>query len=763
MSSKYWKDKENGKDTAGVAELNKAFDGIAEDIEDIKENGESGELTSRSVFYSLKLTAQVQNDDGTWTYVFDNSENKLNLTNHDKDKYDQGERAYQLIVNNDYAFHRIILTGITENEDTVEATHTSEWHIDLGALINVTPDKEHYIILKDNIGAPCGNYEIASDEKTMNSSVDGMAYGDGATATGLGASALAHSTFVSGEGNVATIRRGTAIGGEMNASFGYGATAMGVYNTATSVASLATGSYGIASGWGSANFGSADNYYNMYKENGEIKSFDEMYADFQDEKTRTKMCIAQTSSTLVGGKKNLAGAVGSTVLGNQNVSMPKAEWSLTLGGKNINRVPNSLVLGVGTDNTDGLINVSNKFKVKDNGDVEANYFYGTGNNMNVYTELADEDCMYLPVGNYEFASYSSDQISANTSQNGAVIGLSKVIDYTDKSTYWHSEFASKDGSVYPNPALSEDFQYVIAIEPTTLDVGISNADPSSYTPLAIRFYPRQENGNLNTRTWWKKVKIKATFSEGYTTEKTFSISESDFKTDDYGYYYDFIMGSPSTFGALSISVNKIEITIYETANATSAYPYGTYACAQGIRIGHVEAVKLPKKPVEYDGRLGTMTTLTNMLKDGAYYSAEDVKRLVDGSLSALNDKIAEGGTGTGTFTISGNEIYNADGIKISSRFKSEAGTEQGASIVLGEGANGTVELNGYYILVGDDYGSGVSLCCAGDMGKMYDVVEKYTDGRPQTVFSVICELAEAIDALEERLAALESTAAAKEE
>lgn len=714
MSSKYWTDKTNGKDNADVSELNTAFDTIASDIEDIKENSGSGGLASKSVFYSLKFLSQNQNDDGSWTYVFDNSENKLNFADSDTDKYEQGGRDYQLIVNNNETFYRIILSDVTENESTVEATVSAEWHIDLSALADVIPDKEHYIILKNNIGVPYGNYAISSDEKTLNSSVEGVAYGDGATATGLGTSALAHSTFASGEGNVATRRRASAIGGEGNASFGYGSTALGVYNTVYSTSALATGTYGIAVNDKSANLGFAQGYYNIYNENGELKSVDEIYEDFQDDDTRNKMSIAYGDTSLVGGAKNVAGAAGSVVFGNQNFSTKEATWSLTLGGKNINRVPNSLVLGTGTDNTDSLINVSNRFKVNPGGDVTANYIYGVGNNINVYQEVSSEKYSYLPVSDFAFSSYSSSEISANTSQGN--IGIAKVIDYTDNSTYWHSAYSVKDGVPYPDPALSSDFQYTITIA-SPFDVPRSNIDSSNYMPTVIRYYPRQEKGNLDTNTWWKKVKIRTTIGSAVgdtTVEQTFSISRADFKSDAYGYYYDYVLSTGATFPATYNQVSKIEIIIYETANATSDYPYGTYACAQGIRIGYVDAVKLPEKPIEYDGRLGTMTVLTNTLKDGAYYSADDVKSIVD----AILDTKKSFSSSTSLAFVAGNE---------NSGYLAEIDLNP-------DGSSGNINVSARNVVLKDAANNSVNLYDYGSLSDMSDLLVKYdTD----TVLGVI--------------------------
>lgn len=642
MSNKYWTDKRNGIDDANVEELNIAFDAIAQDIQD---KGTSIKANNDSVFYSLKLIGQAKNTDGTYRYTFDNSEKKLNFTDSDSEHYYQGDRAYQLIVNNNDTFYRIILTGLDENENTVVATLDEEWFIDLGALLNVTPDTEHYIIAKNNIGIPFGNYAIESDDVSFNAAVGGMTYHDGATAIGLGSSALAHSTFVSGEGGIATKRRGSVIGGEGNASFGYGGTSMGVYTTANNCASLATGQYGIAQGWDSSNFGQAAGYYNIYNENGELKTFEEVFEDFHDTEKRKKMSIAYAQSSIVGGNNNVAGGIGSTVLGLTNVSTPEASWSLTLGGGNVNRVPDSLVLGTYVDNKDALINVSGKFKVLPTGVVSAPSYNGEGNALIATPTVVNEEYRLHAMEEIAFDdlyAYDASNLVTNT-DNGTTV--KNVLNYTDKNTYWHSKFRMKDGAPYPDPALAEDFQYVITFNNLSID-GYYN-DEKDIPSIVVRFYPRQENGNLDTKTWWKRTKVKATMKapdrKTYEFENEFNLSADDFviDTETDSYYYDFIIDTSalpsSPVGSFQIS--KVEIIIYETANANKEYPYGTYACAQGLRIGTVKTMKLKKKPLTTDNTLGTVSGLVKGLKDCAYWGIDDINTIVKSSLETPKEEI----------------------------------------------------------------------------------------------------------------------------
>lgn len=642
MSNKYWNDKRDGIDYASASDLNIAFDAIAQDIQN---KGTSIKANNDSVFYSLKLIGQEKNEDGTCRYTFDNSEKKLNFTDSDAEHYEQGDRAYQLIVNNNDTFYRIILTGIDENENTVVATLDEEWFIDLSALLNVTPDTEHYIIVKNNIGVPFGNYAIESEDVSFNASVGGMTYHDGATAVGLGSTALAHSTFVSGEGGIATKRRGSVIGGEGNASFGYGGTAMGVYTTVNNVASIATGQYGIAQGWNSSNFGQAAGYYNIYKENGELKTFEEVLEDFRDAEKRRKMSIAYGQSSIVGGNNNVAGGVGSVVLGIANVSTPEASWSLTMGGDNINRVADSLVLGTHVDNKDALINVSGKFKVMPTGAVNALSYNGEGSALIATPTVLNEEYRLRPIEEITFVDlygYDASNLVANT-DNGTTVKY--VLNYADKDTYWHSKFGMKDGAPYPNPALSEDFRYTVTFNNLNMD-GYYN-DEKDIPSIVVRFYPRQEKGNLDTRTWWKRAKIKATMKapdqKNYEFENEFNLTADDFVIDTEidSYYYDFILDTSalpsSPVGGFQIS--KVEIVIYETANANKEYPYGTYACAQGLRIGTVKTMKLKKKPLTTDNALGTVSGLVKGLKDGAYWDIDDINAIVQSNAGAPKEEI----------------------------------------------------------------------------------------------------------------------------
>lgn len=619
-----------------------------------------------SQFKSLKLIKQVVGADGNYTFTFDNSGTKLNFKDSDNNKYNQGSRPYCLIANNDDIYYTMMVTSVNEFDSEITIVVAKDQAVNLAALVNVTPDANHYIIIKNNIGVPFGNYIIKSNDRVFNTGLDCYSYGDGSITSGVGSAAVAPFGVALGEGNYVAVRRGAAVSGENNFVFNWASTSFGAYNRIYGGASNAFGQNASILAYGGMNFGFGNGYYNPRKEDGTFKTAAEIKAEadtLDSSKIAPNVNVGMHST--IFGSKNIAGGLFSIVGGAKNYSDDKAAYSLTFGNNNTNEGSHSLVLGDSNINkisgaivngnglnNDGITennmlylgDKNNNFKVTVNGWVQpSGYYIGKGGHITTDISTTDsvsaspnvelEDLTFKELTNTD---YTNGNLSTNTENNAgkAEYGLLGAIDYSNKNTFWHSKFKVVDGNPVPNPKLTDNNPYTISLK-------VDSAMTKNFKgQLVIRFYPR-ENQDASTGTWSVNpgnyptdVQIKignqtATFN-GLTVKDYSSIDEEA----NNSFYHDFVV----PFDGSLTENSEIVFEILKVPNTSEEYPNGKFACAQGIRFGY-STYEIVTKPDINTNTLHNTAKKVSEINDGAYYSTEQLLRLIKSNTSSVPGNI----------------------------------------------------------------------------------------------------------------------------
>lgn len=593
-----------------------------------------------SSFESLKLKAQtLSTAEEDTTYVFYNDEKKLNwVEDGNPAQYDMSARPLQLLISmgattDDQFFHRIIVKSVVENDTEIHVTVASNWALNLEQLIGKTPDELNYIILRNNVGTPFGNYKISNNNKQVaNLSLDGRTYHNGAVALGQGTLSIAPFALTSGQANTVAIRRGTALGGEYNSIFKWAGTAFGAWNNVYGGVAFAGGSYANIIGYGAVNFGGGKTSYNVRNRDGSFKSLEQIIAE-KDLDENLVPNINYGTWNFNAGYGNIAGAHFSAVFGYKNTTTANATNSLVVGERNINNVKSAIVTGYGITNTDSLLNINNVFKVLPDGVNIAKSYQGEGSKINIAKVVEANPSIELE--NLIFKTltvddYTNGNLTTNTEQSPGSVnyGLKAVIDYSSKTTFWHSKYDVIDGQPVPNPQLTNDNPYTISLK-------VDAEMVKTFTgQLVIRFYPR-ENQDATTGVWSVNsgnypVNVRIRIGEQSATFDNLTIkdySNIDTEAND-SFYHDFIV----PFDGVLTEGSEISFDILKVPSVSTEYPNGKFACAQGIRFGYSNYSTITKPDVDVS-TVGNIASKINKINDGAYYSTEQLLMMVKANTS----------------------------------------------------------------------------------------------------------------------------------
>lgn len=626
-----------------------------------------------SSFESLKLKSQTLSTAAEdTTYIFYNDEKKLNwLEDGNPAQYDMSARPLQLLISmgattDDQFFHRIIVKSVVENDTEIRITVASHWALNLEQLIGKTPDELNYIILRNNVGTPFGNYKISNNKQVANLSLDGKTYHNGAVALGQGTLSIAPFTLTSGQANTAAIRRSTALGGEYNSIFKWAGTAFGVWNNVYGGVAFAGGSYANIIGYGAVNFGGGKTSYNVKNRDGSFKSLEQIIAE-KDLDENLVPNINYGTWNFNAGYGNIAGANFSAVFGYKNTTTANATSSLVVGERNINNVKSAIVTGYGITNTDSLLNINNVFKVLPDGVNIAKSYQGEGSKINIAKVVEANPSVEpenLTFKTLTIDDYTNGNLTTNTEQSPGNVnyGLKAVIDYSSKTTFWHNKYDVIDGTPVPNPQLTDDNPYTISLK---VDAEMIKTFTGQ---LIIRFYPREQQ-DATTGVWSiipgifpVDVRIRiggqsATFNN--LTTKDYSNIDTEANNS---FYRDFIV----PFDGVLTEGSEINFDILKVSSVSAEYPNGKFACAQGIRFGYSNYSTVTKPDIDVS-TVGNIASKINKINDGAYYSTKQLLMMIKANTPSIPENIVttdKANVVNGYAALDANKNINVAGMKI---------------------------------------------------------------------------------------------------
>lgn len=597
-----------------------------------------------SSFESLKLKAQTLSTAAEdTTYIFYNDEKKLNwVEDGNPAQYEMSPRPLQLLISigataDEQLFHRIIVKSVVENDTEIRITVASHWALNLEQLVGKTPDKLNYIILRNNVGTPFGNYKVFDNNKQVaNLSLNGKTYQDGAIALGQGALSIAPFALTGGQANAVTVRRGTALSGEQNNVFNWASTAFGAWNNVFGGLSFAAGTCANVLAYGAMNFGGGLGYFNPRNKDGSMKSLEQIISESRTDPGLIPN-INYGQHSFVGGYGNIAGAHYSTVFGSRNTIDADGINSLVIGTNNINKVANSLVFGDGVTNTDSLLNINSVFKVLPDGANIAKSYQGEGSKINV-AKVVEANPSVEPK-NITFKTltvddYTNGNLTTNTEKNPGSVnyGLEGVIDYSSKTTFWHNNYDVIDGTSVPNPQLTDDNPYMISLK---VDAEMVKTFTNQ---LVIRFYPREQQ-DTTTGAWSiTDFPVNVRIRVGEQSAIFNNLTAKDYSNIDTeansSFYHDFMV----PFDGVLTEGSVISFDILKVPSVSAEYPNGKFACAQGIRFGYSNYSTVTKPDVDVS-TVGNIASKVNNISDGAYYSTKQLLMMIKANTPSIPENI----------------------------------------------------------------------------------------------------------------------------
>lgn len=394
--------------------------------------------------------------------------------------------------------------------------------------------------------------------------------------------------------------------------------------------------------------------------------------------------------TIVLGTAHNVEVSGAFVAGYQCTIKSTANNSFTLGKNCWVEAPNSyalgerifinqdgqIVFGKYNDNNSSAIFVigngtasdrKNIFEVFNTGKVVASSYQGEGSKINI-AEVVEANPSVEPE-NLTFKTltiddYTNGNLTTNTEQSPGSVnyGLKAVIDYSSKTTFWHSKYDVIDGQPVPNPLLTDDNPYTISLK---VDAEMIKTFTGQ---LIIRFYPREQQ-DATTGVWSINsgnfpVDVRIRVGEQSATFNNLTIKDySNIDTEaNNSFYHDFIV----PFDGVLAEGSEISFDILKVPSVSAEYPNGKFACAQGIRFGYSNYSTVTKPDVDVS-TVGNIASKINKINDGAYYSTKQLLMTIKANTPSIPENIVttdKANVANGYAALDANKNINVVGMKI---------------------------------------------------------------------------------------------------
>ena len=366
--------------------------------------------------------------------------------------------------------------------------------------------------------------------------------------------------------------------------------------------------------------------------------------------------------TIVLGTAHNVEASGAFVVGYQCTIKPTAKNSFTLGKNCWIEAPNSyalgerifinqdgqIVFGKYNDNNSSAIFVigngtasdrKNIFEVFNTGKVAASSYQGEGSKIDIAKVVEANPSVEpenLTFKTLTIDDYTNGNLTTNTEQGPGSVnyGLKAVIDYSSKTTFWHSKYDVIDGQPVPNPLLTDDNPYMISLK-------VDAEMVKTFTDqLIIRFYPR-ENQDATTGVWSINpgnfpVNVRIRIGGQSATFNNLTIKDySNIDTEaNNSFYHDFIV----PFDGVLTEGSEISFDILKVPSVSAEYPNGKFACAQGIRFGYSNYSTVTKPDVDVS-TVGNIASKVNKINDGAYYSTKQLLMMIKANTPSIPENV----------------------------------------------------------------------------------------------------------------------------
>ena len=366
--------------------------------------------------------------------------------------------------------------------------------------------------------------------------------------------------------------------------------------------------------------------------------------------------------TIVLGTAHNVEASGAFVVGYQCTIKPTAKNSFTLGKNCWIEAPNSyalgerifinqdgqIVFGKYNDNNSSAIFVigngtasdrKNIFEVFNTGKVAASSYQGEGSKIDIAKVVEANPSVEpenLTFKTLTIDDYTNGNLTTNTEQGPGSVnyGLKAVIDYSSKTTFWHSKYDVIDGQPVPNPLLTDDNPYMISLK-------VDAEMVKTFTDqLIIRFYPR-ENQDATTGVWSINpgnfpVNVRIRIGGQSATFNNLTIKDySNIDTEaNNSFYHDFIV----PFDGVLTEGSEISFDILKVPSVSAEYPNGKFACAQGIRFGYSNYSTVTKPDIDVS-TVGNIASKINKINDGAYYSTKQLLMMIKANTPSIPENV----------------------------------------------------------------------------------------------------------------------------